>query len=204
MLIKCPECGKEFSDKADKCPNCGIYTKDALDLITKIKAEEKKKEEASKNNKTFDYYGTKYDFSEMYKKYISIYYHEDGSRKPLNGITEEPLLEAFYKDMMEYVPSLSREEAIKIKNYFLREKAIPFSMDEVNRISDEVDRNVKKLKAEIDQKLAAKNNARCPYCNSTNTKKISTLSRMGSFATFGFAGKKVGKQWHCNNCKSDF
>lgn len=22
-LIKCSECGKEFSDKADKCPNCG-------------------------------------------------------------------------------------------------------------------------------------------------------------------------------------
>ena len=23
-LIKCPECGKEISDKATKCPNCGI------------------------------------------------------------------------------------------------------------------------------------------------------------------------------------
>lgn len=23
MLIKCPECEKEVSDKADKCPNCG-------------------------------------------------------------------------------------------------------------------------------------------------------------------------------------
>ena len=45
---------------------------------------------------------------------------------------------------------------------------------------------------------------KCPYCGSTNTKKISTLSRMGSFATLGFAGKKIGKQWHCNNCKSDF
>ena len=22
-LIKCPECGKEFSDKAPACPNCG-------------------------------------------------------------------------------------------------------------------------------------------------------------------------------------
>lgn len=45
---------------------------------------------------------------------------------------------------------------------------------------------------------------KCPYCGSKSTKKISTLSRMGSFATLGFAGKKVGKQWHCNNCKSDF
>lgn len=23
-LIKCPECGKEISDKAPACPNCGI------------------------------------------------------------------------------------------------------------------------------------------------------------------------------------
>ena len=25
-LIKCPECGKEFSDKASACPNCGCPT----------------------------------------------------------------------------------------------------------------------------------------------------------------------------------
>lgn len=23
-LIKCPECGREISDKADSCPNCGV------------------------------------------------------------------------------------------------------------------------------------------------------------------------------------
>lgn len=27
MLIKCKECGKEISDKAEKCPNCGYKTK---------------------------------------------------------------------------------------------------------------------------------------------------------------------------------
>ena len=28
-LIKCPECGKEISDNANKCPNCGnpMYVK---------------------------------------------------------------------------------------------------------------------------------------------------------------------------------
>ena len=26
-LIKCPECGKEISDKAKKCPNCGYSNK---------------------------------------------------------------------------------------------------------------------------------------------------------------------------------
>ena len=26
-LIKCPECGKQYSDKAKACPNCGYHTK---------------------------------------------------------------------------------------------------------------------------------------------------------------------------------
>ena len=45
----------------------------------------------------------------------------------------------------------------------------------------------------------------CPYCHSTNTKKISGLSKAGSVALFGiFALGKTSKQWHCNNCNSDF
>ncbi len=50
-----------------------------------------------------------------------------------------------------------------------------------------------------------RNNAECPYCHSKNTKKIGGLSKASSVALFGiFAVGKVGKQWHCNNCKSDF
>lgn len=44
----------------------------------------------------------------------------------------------------------------------------------------------------------------CPYCQSTNTKKIGAVRRSASFSMFGFGSSKVGKQWHCNNCKSDF
>lgn len=44
----------------------------------------------------------------------------------------------------------------------------------------------------------------CPYCKSTNVKKISASSRVGSVMMFGIFSKKIGKQWHCNNCKSDF
>ena len=47
-------------------------------------------------------------------------------------------------------------------------------------------------------------NVECPYCNSTNTSKIGTVSRMTSTAMFGLASKKIGKQWHCNSCGSDF
>lgn len=44
----------------------------------------------------------------------------------------------------------------------------------------------------------------CPYCHSTDTKKISGTTRFVSTGLFGLASSKVGKQWHCNKCRSDF
>ena len=52
--------------------------------------------------------------------------------------------------------------------------------------------------------LYAKPTIICPYCKSDNTVKIDTISRMGSIFIAGAASGKIGKQWHCNNCKSDF
>lgn len=44
----------------------------------------------------------------------------------------------------------------------------------------------------------------CPYCKSPNVSKISTLGRGMSIGFFGLASSKIGKQWKCNNCKSNF
>lgn len=45
----------------------------------------------------------------------------------------------------------------------------------------------------------------CPYCHSKNTRKISGASKAGSVAMYGVFGMgKASKQWHCNNCNSDF
>ena len=42
-LIKCPECGKEVSDKAVACPNCGLgireYFEEEKQKITKIQQQ---------------------------------------------------------------------------------------------------------------------------------------------------------------------
>lgn len=54
------------------------------------------------------------------------------------------------------------------------------------------------------KKEANSNQVHCPYCNSTNVNKISGLAKAGSVALFGIFSQKVKKQWHCNNCKSDF
>lgn len=44
----------------------------------------------------------------------------------------------------------------------------------------------------------------CPYCKSYYTEKISTINRGASTVAFGLASSKIGKQWHCKNCNSDF
>ena len=49
-----------------------------------------------------------------------------------------------------------------------------------------------------------KTQVKCPYCNSLNVKKIKTLNRMMSTGLFGLGSSKIGKQWHCNDCESDF
>ena len=57
---------------------------------------------------------------------------------------------------------------------------------------------------EYQQKYLAEHNIHCPYCNSTNVTKIGTVNRAVSVGMFGLASKKLGKQWHCNGCGSDF
>lgn len=45
----------------------------------------------------------------------------------------------------------------------------------------------------------------CPYCHSTNTTKITTTSKVVHTALFGiFSLSRNSKQWHCNECSSDF
>ena len=45
----------------------------------------------------------------------------------------------------------------------------------------------------------------CPFCRSTDCKKISGASKVGKVALFGvFAAGSVSKTWHCNNCGSNF
>ena len=64
---------------------------------------------------------------------------------------------------------------------------------------------MKQIREQEDLKNSSKPTVTCPYCQSTNTKKITNMSKAGSVALFGvFAMGKVSKQWHCNSCKSEF
>lgn len=47
-------------------------------------------------------------------------------------------------------------------------------------------------------------NVECPYCHQFWTTKIGAGSRLLSTGLFGLGSKKLGKQWHCYFCNSDF
>ena len=45
----------------------------------------------------------------------------------------------------------------------------------------------------------------CPYCQSTNIKKITSASKFAHTALFGiFSISRNGKNFHCNQCSADF
>ena len=53
--------------------------------------------------------------------------------------------------------------------------------------------------------LEEKNRApKCTYCGSSNIRKIGLLNRAISAELFGLGSKKIGKQFHCNDCGADF
>lgn len=45
---------------------------------------------------------------------------------------------------------------------------------------------------------------KCTYCGSANIRKIGLLNRAISTELWGLGSKKIGKQYHCNNCGADF
>ena len=52
--------------------------------------------------------------------------------------------------------------------------------------------------------IQSKPEVTCPYCHTTNVKKITTTSKVVNTVIFGIFGTKRHKQWHCNSCGSDF
>lgn len=45
----------------------------------------------------------------------------------------------------------------------------------------------------------------CPYCHAINVKKITNTSKAVHTAIFGiFSMSRNSKNFHCNNCNSDF
>ena len=60
--------------------------------------------------------------------------------------------------------------------------------------------NNKKATQKIDSQKTHQNIPKCPTCQSTNIKKISSAQRAGSIIGFGIFSKNIGKTFECKKC----
>lgn len=57
----------------------------------------------------------------------------------------------------------------------------------------------------VPYEYGSSNSVKCPYCQSTNTKKITNISKAVHTAMFGiWSTSRNSKNYHCNKCGSDF
>ncbi len=120
-----------------------------------------------------------------------------------------------YKELLIHYPTKERNwdmDSLNV-NYkmviwyrdYLREQADPgcLAREEAQRkkeLQDSINQHAAFARMEEEQHP----HVECPYCHSKDTEKISTISRAVSISLVGAASGKIGKQWHCNNCKSNF
>lgn len=217
MLIKCPECEKDVSDKAEHCPNCGFGIRQYIEDI-------KRQEEIQKNreNKRKEYEKEivipdvpKKEFTEHEEMMILIW--SIGSIALL-GIFFFILFnsEGFLSDMIIYlllliglvivfvalIKSTINDRNIRYNNEKLTyDKAVKnFEEYKKSKVNEKLylDDLLEQV-SQVNITNHADNIPHCPTCQSTNIKKISGTSKVASVALWGIFSQKVKKTYHCNN-----
>ena len=172
--VECPKCKKYVSEHANYCLNCGFPIKEQLYELMLVNS------------------------GKSTAKIIQII-------RILKNLGLKEAHDLIYSTPCILISGLKKEDSIKIKNIFeFNGATINILNDNESKIIYNISPCIYKELCKINTSQTAKPQITCPYCNSTNTKKISTVSRAGSILGFGILSKKIGKQWHCNNCGSDF
>ena len=79
------------------------------------------------------------------------------------------------------------------------------SLDKWIKMTEEEKQEIVSIVPVQTLKINKQSTIECPYCHSTDTKKISTMSKAVHTAVFGiWSMGRNSKEWHCNHCDSDF
>jgi DNA-directed RNA polymerase subunit RPC12/RpoP len=176
-LIKCPECGKEISDKAGKCPHCGYPIEEYL-------ARERQKElyKIKFNSITMP------DKPEKEKEWFILM--GLGVLSIILGFATSDGVTKFAGVFLILASIYARES-----NYRMKMKKYNLAVTDMEKYRRKILEEQQKAEEELVNSLI-----KCPNCGSTDTKKISTTSKVASVAMVGIASGKIGKQYQCKKC----
>lgn len=166
------------------CPECGSKISDKADQCIHCGCPIEKNEEVMicKVN------GKDYDFSGFYKRIMEVKEIENGKSFANN--------EDFMNASREIEKLTGIANGFSLCLQIAKEEKVPEIYNAKTMQQLQYERQLSRAREA--QKV------HCPYCKSTNVKKISFTGKALSVGTLGILSKKIGKQWHCNNCKSDF
>ena len=213
-LIKCPECGKEVSDKANTCIHCGYP-------LSIVSSNGRQNEVASLHKKLLtetQIKGKEYSIKIINcngsnaKAIITLknkfQYSIDEAKTAIMNLPFTVTTTGTITEIKEIAQDFT-DAGIEYE-VFQGEKKI--SLNLVMRDKSGTSKNVYHssvtnhtyIKHESNEHYE-ENIPKCPTCKSTDIKKISFTSKAGSAFLWGiFAVGKVSKQWHCNNCGSEW
>lgn len=212
-LIKCPECGREnVSDSAATCPTCGFGIKAYYDSL---KEEELKRKQYEDEQEKF-----KQRMSQVEMPEIPIKKFEDITLV-IFCFSMTLLVISILLSIILIITNSYDVTAITICSipftlgiigiYLMIEKRnmeYQQKLKMYNIAMKDFERYKRMMVNDQDMKERMKLNVqtssivlKCPICNSTNVKRISTLNRAVSIHMTGLASGKIGKQYKCNSCK---
>lgn len=186
-LIICPDCNENVSIHAEICPHCGRPIKKYL-------------EENNINDFTKGFICPRCGDKE------ALYF------TPYRRVSCEYCHIPFIQTKYEIVDFFNHHgESKEDILHDLKELGVDdqFDENEYNKRCLKEEEFRKRNREEARQRLLqntspSTNQPHCPICQSTNIEKIGMFKRILSTSMFGIASDKVGKQWHCKNCRNNF
>ena len=88
-------------------------------------------------------------------------------------------------------------------DYYCLKCRYPLEFIEGTEIKDR-DAYMQQVYKDHHSKDSQKSIPKCPICGSEKVSKISSMKRLFSVQFWGLASDKIGKQWHCSSCNSNF
>lgn len=186
MSKHCPKCHQSFSDSFEECVYCGCELHEGEYVV---------------------YYDTAEVRSDSKKSmYLKVVYFDLESKPQSVELLCSNCKKIFEIDEnIDNIFSNITSEVLEIKN----DQQVKCSCGNVHPTSKITFQNaVQKVNTQpirINANTQPQANIpKCPTCQSANIKKISGISKAGSVALWGIFSQKVKKQWHCNNCGSEW
>lgn len=222
-LIKCPECNREVSEKAEICPHCGLSIKEYQESVKRInntkREKDRLKSELNKKLKEIDKLPQpqKPKFSDVLfseRRWLIIVFLIPAI---VNLVAFFAMLIPFGKFEWVYAIAFlifsilffyffSRIKEAYQDRLSVYEDFEGYKLEQKKEVIELYEYKIKYIeKHGYDEKTnvqAIPNiGLKCPVCGSTNVKRLSNLNRGISVELWGVASSKIGKQYECRMCK---